>query len=141
MDYLSAGLLVVLTLQRSGASILLHDAGKVYSTALAVLLAEVLKQLICFCVAMYQIRQEQNIRLPSNGSTSKQRLAFLLADIKEASLTFASKVFSKNAWIVFIPAALFVVQNNLYLYASSRIAPSTFQVCVVAQTLIPCSTL
>lgn len=133
MTFFTSSLLLLLTLQRSGSSILLHEAGQNYSTGLAILLGELLKQAICVVVSMYSIRQDLNIRLPvispsATATSFRTNFTSALYDLRETFNTFISRAISKDAWKVFLPAALYVIQNNLYLFASSRLQPSTFQV-------------
>lgn len=130
MSYFTTSLLLLLTLQRSSSSILLHEAGQDYSTSLAILLGELMKQGICIVVGLYQVYQDTNTRLPSvyESTNYKRRMESFAKELKEALKQFVTRAISREAWKVFLPAALYVVQNNLYLYSSARLQPSTFQV-------------
>jgi hypothetical protein len=129
MSSFTSALLLFLTLQRSTSSILLHEAGQGYSTSLAILLGELLKQGFCLVTGLYQVQQDLNVRLPvTSRSSRREQLATACYEAKEAFKVFLSRAISREAWKVALPAALYVVQNNLYLYASSRLQPSTFQV-------------
>lgn len=133
MSYFSTAILVALTIQRSGSGILLHEAGHLYSTGLAVLLGELLKLSICTTVAIYQLKQNIRLQLPVSREQQHDNVKTASSvlpshDSWQAYNLFAAKVFTREAWRILLPAALYVVQNNLYLYSSGRLQPSTFQV-------------
>lgn len=124
-----ASLLVFLTLQRSAAAILLHEAGTGYSIALVVLLGEVLKQIGSVAIAISQHVEEE--RREEQSWLSKQEMSErtgLVDTYKEGFKWFYREAWQQNKTATCLPAALYVMQNNLYLYASSRLLPGIVQV-------------
>jgi UDP-sugar transporter A1/2/3 len=138
---LASFLLALLTLHRTGTSIALHEAKSRthFSTALAVLLGEVLKQIISFTIAAYTtVSKEEHYQLLPNSSSpelekdaslppSRRGITARCVRQKQGWQALMAKIFDRRAFLLLLPAAIYVGQNNLFLYAAGKLQPSLFQ--------------
>ncbi|KAM0753551.1 nucleotide-sugar transporter [Meredithblackwellia eburnea MCA 4105] len=144
--------LVTLTVQNSLLTVVLHysrtstEPSKVYSAASAVLLNEILKLCISFLISLNASVREQREHaydpLPEDdleeGKEGKERRdessdvdeqdGRTLRRVKKALKQIRSEVFSYDCWKLAVPAALYVVQNNLQFVAASNLDVPTFQI-------------
>lgn len=159
-------LTILLVVQRSANSFILHAAGKKveYSSAVAILISELIKELVCWVLAVYEanreaaldannayvsvplfdIDAEQTERLMDAGPDSivghsialigdqtstqpQEKDAGRLQRIMDAMYVVNSKTCNKEALLLMLPAALYVVQNNLIMFAAPKMEPSVFQ--------------
>jgi hypothetical protein len=138
--------IIFLTLQRSASSLILHEAGSrvAYSTALAVLLGELLKQFISFLVLLVQMQSSsrkggeemEELMMEAKSGDSRWDVEEKVTHTKRTFLSVQlsilqeiySKIMSRKGLVLLIPASLYVAQNNLFLYSSARLSPSIFQV-------------
>lgn len=113
-------LLISLTLYRSTASNLLHLAGvrSHYSYSIAVLIGEFAKIAICFGVAVSEYDTTNPSLTTSRYNSDRYR---------KAGQRVWAETFTAQAWELLLPASLYVVQNNLCLYAAERLMPSIYQ--------------
>jgi UDP-galactose transporter len=136
-------LLALLTLHRTGTSIALHEAkSRVhFSTAVAVLLGEMLKQIISFSIAAYTTINKEGEdhhyeSLPTTSSPVMEKGHSLPAWKPSSPPRYLqqkrwqalwAKIFDRRAYLLLLPAAIYVAQNNLFLYAAGKLQPSLFQ--------------
>ncbi|WFD36981.1 hypothetical protein MCUN1_003873 [Malassezia cuniculi] len=101
-----AGLLALLVAQNCAVALVMHEstAGRAksepYSRAQAVVVIEVVKGLVASAVALTFMRPAQVYQ----------------------------STFSRDAWLLAVPAAIYVVQNYLHFVAIANLSPSVFQV-------------
>jgi len=118
--------LIVLTLQNSALTVLLHYSrtrAEPYSAAAAVLAIEILKGMLSALMASYNIIKDD--RLSSSRPPSSDGLVSLALNIARVQFR---EVFSADCWKLGIPAILYVIQNNLMFIAGSNLDVATFQV-------------
>ncbi|KAM0754023.1 nucleotide-sugar transporter [Meredithblackwellia eburnea MCA 4105] len=141
---LKAVSLVTLTMQNSMLTILLHYSRinvaptEMYSAASAVLLNELLKLCVSFCVSTYSaveaqgpyasLEDESNEKRRSSGPSESWRDVWTGPRIRKALSKIQHDVFSSDCWKLAIPACLYVIQNNLQFVAASNLDVPTFQV-------------
>ena len=102
----SAAALTLLVLQNSALAILKHisfrDPAQRYSPSTAVLVAELVKFVVC--------------SLMTYTNSSNPRLAQVVKDIK-------------GQWLLLLPSLLYVVQNNLLYFGAERLSPVLYMIC------------
>lgn len=123
-----AALLVALTLHTSASSFLLHTikatsgAGTV---AKIIVISEVFKLAISVYALLYLDDHRCSVILPSPATSSKF-YANANAKYKDAPRVI-NILFDRQAAKLVVPAALYVMQNNLRLFAAARMEPVYFQ--------------
>lgn len=161
-------LVLGVVVQRSANTFILHTAGEKvkYSGAAAILMSELIKQAICWALAVNEAyrgneiqTQNEYISIPSTAKNDEKHLTYSQgsdseddssssSSVHESSLpqpydmqhqksfsenifraieSVKEKTFTKKAFLLSIPAGLFVVQNNLIFFAVPRMEPSLFQ--------------
>lgn len=155
-------LTVQLIIQRSANTFILHAAGRKvdYSSSVAILISELIKELICWILAVYEADKEAAIYITTNNEYMSVPLSDFDADqtgpdsiidsksdqisfrhfpqnqeeqsslyqrIVQAISVVNEKTCSKEALMLMLPAGLFVIQNNLIMFAAPKIEPNVFQ--------------
>jgi UDP-sugar transporter A1/2/3 len=121
--------LVTLALQNALLIIVMHYSrvstapSQSYSAATAVLLNELLKGTISFCIAFTNIESP-----PYPTSDPKSRFPSPQSTLSSKFRKISSEIFSPDCWKLSIPAILYVIQNNLQFVAASNLDVATFQV-------------
>ena len=129
-----------------------------YSAPLAVLLGELCKLVMCFVLLCLHVRKQRRGWIQSQAPPAAW-MAPRPADGSRSPIGFEDKepdadglfvsqhmpthptirpslcqealalIFQKRAWAMLAPAAIYVLQNNLFLFSAAHIHPSVFQVC------------
>ena len=147
-------LTILLVVQRSANSFILHAAGKKveYSSAVAILISELIKEVICWILAVYEADKESTnfqkndyLSVPlfdidadqtdkENNVATKFDQEILQDDrisrsqrIIYAISVVNEKTCNKQALFLMIPAGLYVIQNNLIMFSAPKMDPSVFQ--------------
>lgn len=97
---------------------LLHESTTrvVYPVAVAVCVGEVIKMVVSLLIVCYE-------------STRRQKRTW-------SDVPLWQSLVSTKGFALFVPAALYVVQNNLYMFAASHLTPTVFQVSVVFSGIV-----
>ncbi|TDL21546.1 nucleotide-sugar transporter [Rickenella mellea] len=135
--------LITLAIQNAALALIMHYSristppDKKYSAATAVLLVELLKGSISFCIAYHRVDEHGARTQPPQQQNFPRKAAkegFLgdvcrrVGCVTERLGRLRREVFSPDCWKLSIPAILYVIQNNLQYIAASNLSAATFQV-------------
>ncbi|KAF7778425.1 hypothetical protein Agabi119p4_2770 [Agaricus bisporus var. burnettii] len=120
--------LVTLAVQNAALAIVMHYSRistppeLSYSPAAAVLLNELIKGAISFCMALY---------ITATAASDHPRYSGLQSPLKKFTSVFSCvccEIFSPDCWKLSIPAVLYVIQNSLQFVAISNLPVATYQI-------------